>query len=169
MNTGRMSRVYLVSFFSLTFFTMPALALETSDPNKNPSSADAIYRKSLEVTQPKTDPLAQYEKAMLPIYNLAIQESTAALAKNPKDAKAYARRAEAYAAKKDFKSALPDYEKALQLDPSQSLMYGKRAIAYFMMKDYDKSWVDVHKAQELKIDLPPAFLTALKSSSKREK
>jgi Flp pilus assembly protein TadD len=48
----------------------------------------------------------------------AIEDCTAALCIDPKDADAYNNRGVAYAMKKDYRRARADYEKALQIDPN---------------------------------------------------
>lgn len=140
-----------------------------TDPNKNLSAPDKAYRQVQTVTAPPINPLKQYEDAMRPIYDLTIQETTAAIKKNPNDASLYAKRAAAHAAKKDFQKALPDYDASLKLDPAQDALYGKRAIANFMTQNYDKSWNDVHEAQKRGVELPAPFLDALKATTKRQK
>lgn len=91
------------------------------------------------------------------------------IAKNPKDAKSYARRGKAYSANKDYDKALSDFNKAIEYDPKLAEAYTGRAVCYLMKKDYDNCWSDVHKAESMGENFWPAFMDSLKKNSKREK
>lgn len=59
-----------------------------------------------------------------------IKDATAAISKNPKDAMAYAKRAAAKEVLSDYKGAVDDYDKAINLSPTTADYYFKRALVY---------------------------------------
>ena len=63
--------------------------------------------------------------------------------------KAYARRALAYSLKQDYDNALPDYERAIELDPYDAMPRNNRAWVFWRMARYDEGMADVETAIEL--------------------
>lgn len=58
-------------------------------------------------------------------------------------------RGNALRAKKDFKGAITDYNRALEIDKRIHIAYGERAKAYYALSDYDQALEDASKALEL--------------------
>ena len=50
---------------------------------------------------------------------------------------------------KDYKNALADFDRSLQIDPKPWHRYKRRALAHFYLRHYDKALADVAKAIEL--------------------
>ncbi len=116
-----------------------------------------------------TDPLATLRQVEKINNDQAIKFFGEKIAKNPKDALSYARRGKAYSGNKDYEHALPDYDKAIELDPKLTDAYVGRAVIRLVNKEYDKCWEDVHKAESLGGQFWPSFMEALKEGSKRDK
>ena len=119
-----------------------------------------------------TDPLAtihELEKVQKTNNELSVKHFTGEIAKNPKNAMAYAQRGKAYSGLKDYDKALADENMAISLDPKLAESYIRRAVIYLVKKDYDACWTDVHTAESLGGKFWPSFYDALKAGSKREK
>ncbi len=126
----------------------------------------------------------------------AILDYSKAIEKNPNDASFYANRALAYAYKvvsertskidqnspmayinlggtnidkADFKNALSDCSKAIEINPNSADAYINRLRVYIFMQEYDKAWEDAHKAEAMGAKIIPQILEDLKQASGREK
>jgi hypothetical protein len=73
---------------------------------------------------------------------------TAAIRRNPSDARLYARRGVARALNKDYPAALKDYQEAIHLKPSEAVYYGDRGCFYMAIGDFDRAIADF--AEEIK-------------------
>ena len=78
-----------------------------------------------------------------------IADYTKAIELDPKSAKAYAVRGDAYKRLKQFYKAIADYTKAIELDPKDAKAYNNRGIAYRELKKFDKAITDFTKAIDL--------------------
>lgn len=58
---------------------------------------------------------------------------------NPKDAKAYYSRGDAYTDKGDYDKAIKDYDKAIELNPEDAEAYLNRGVAYEKKGNYDQA------------------------------
>ena len=65
---------------------------------------------------------------------------------------AYDRRGEAYAHRADYKKAISDYSKVIELSPSNALAWTVRGTAYDNSGEYDLALADLN--QGIKLDLP---------------
>ena len=68
---------------------------------------------------------------------------------DPKDARAYDRRGQAYGNKGDWDKAIADYSEAIQRDPKDAQVYGYRGLAYGYKGDWDKAIADYSEAIRL--------------------
>lgn len=80
--------------------------------------------------------------------NHAVSDITSAITGSPNDVASYIQRAECYAGLKDFKAALNDLEKALQLDAGADV-YNCRSNIYMAQKRYEEALADQTKEVEL--------------------
>jgi tetratricopeptide (TPR) repeat protein len=78
----------------------------------------------------------------------AVEYFTAAIRRNPGDARLYARRGVARALNQDFPAALKDYHEAIRLKPSEAVYYGDRGCFYMAVGDFDRAIADF--AEEIK-------------------
>jgi tetratricopeptide (TPR) repeat protein len=78
----------------------------------------------------------------------AVEYFTAAIRRNPGDARLYARRGVARALNQDFPEALKDYHEAIRLKPSEAVYYGDRGCFYMAIGDFDRAIADF--AEEIK-------------------
>ena len=160
MPTSRTKTVF--SIFLLVFFLFSSGALSLAeDRTRDPNAS---------IPKPPGDrALLDLQRVQKLNNELAVKHFTEVIQKTPKDASAYQKRGKAYSALKDYKSAMQDYNKALEIDPNLADAYVGRAVIRYMQNDYDGSWQDVHKAESLGGKFWPSFMEALKTSSKRDK
>lgn len=168
---SRRSMMTVSVFTCLLTFPGPLAAAENAADRARERAleADRAYRKSLEIHRPPRDPMAQYEQAMRVVHDMNIQQATAAIQKDSSDAAAYARRADAYYAKRENAAALKDYNQSLELDPKQGKLYAKRATLHYLLQDYDKSWEDVQKAESMGESIYADFRKALEEARTKPK
>lgn len=81
--------------------------------------------------------------------SLAIEQFTLAIKKKSSYLEAYEYRGNLKSMLFDFKGAIKDYTKIIQLDPKNRFAYEKRAFAYNLSKNYNKALKDYNKAIEL--------------------
>lgn len=70
---------------------------------------------------------------------------------------AFGNRGNGYQAKRDFRNAVADYDRAIQLNPNNSIMFSNRGIAYGSEGEVDHAIADFSEA----IRLNPSFAEAL--------
>jgi uncharacterized protein YecT (DUF1311 family) len=70
---------------------------------------------------------------------------------------AFGNRGNSYQATRDFRSAVADYDRAIQLNPNDSIMFGNRGIAYGSEGEIERAIADFSEA----IRLNPNFAEAL--------
>jgi tetratricopeptide (TPR) repeat protein len=78
----------------------------------------------------------------------AVDYFTAAIRRNPSDARLFARRGVARALNQDFQGALKDSSEAIRLKPAEAVYYGDRGCFYMAMGDFDRAIADF--GQEIK-------------------
>ncbi len=169
----RLVFVYVIS----CIFIPNIFAETTTSVNKKTESYNRAleqYNKAQSLNKmvqgdPALRAIKEHERIQALNNEASIIHYTSVLAKNPKDAKSYAKRGKAYSATRKYDKAQTDFSKALELDPKQAEAYTGRAVCYLMMKDYDNCWKDVHKAESMGEKFWPAFMDSLKKESKREK
>ena len=89
-------------------------------------------------------------------YDQAIDDYSASIALNPKNADVYNNRGNAYHAKRDYDRAIGDFDQAIAIDPAHALAYNNRAIAYGTKGEFDRAIEDYSQA----IALNPAYAGA---------
>jgi len=90
-------------------------------------------------------------------YDKAIADYTKAIELNPRDAKAYNNRGNAYGNKGQYDQAIADYTKAIELNPRDATTYYNRGMSYGKDKgQHDQAIADYTKA----IELNPRFAAA---------
>ncbi|MDA2911310.1 tetratricopeptide repeat protein [Nitrospiraceae bacterium AH_259_D15_M11_P09] len=97
-------------------------------------------------------PRSESELAVLNAKDPNIRKATEAIQNNPKDAEAYWRRGMAYEHTRDYKRAIQDYSKALELKSTYIQAYNFRASAYRYQDEYDLAIQDYHQVLELDPD-----------------
>jgi tetratricopeptide (TPR) repeat protein len=75
-----------------------------------------------------------------------IAEYDRAIALNPKSAKAYFNRGNAYAAKKEYDRAIADYTDAIRLNPKSAITYKNRGLVYQAKGELDRAKADLDHA-----------------------
>ncbi|HTU25227.1 MAG TPA: tetratricopeptide repeat protein [Pirellulales bacterium] len=84
---------------------------------------------------------------VMPAQN-AVDYFTAAIRRNPSDARLYSRRGVARALNKNIQGALADYQEAIRLKPAEAVYYGDRGCFYMAAGDFDRAIADF--AEEIK-------------------
>jgi len=79
-----------------------------------------------------------------------------AIVQSPENAAIYVLRGEAYSGKRDFKKAIADFTKAIEIEPENCEGYHRRAAAYRELGDVENMIADQRKAREL----DPTYKTA---------
>jgi tetratricopeptide (TPR) repeat protein len=79
----------------------------------------------------------------------AVADYTEAIRLDPKNARAYDGRGDAYFGKTDWNAAIADYTEAIRLDPKSILPYHNRGRAYLSKGDYDAAVADCTEAIRL--------------------
>jgi tetratricopeptide (TPR) repeat protein len=110
--------------------------------------AMADFEKAQQIESPQT-PAAQPE-------NTQIASLTAAIERNPRDAKAWFERANAFAKAADYDHAVADYDRALSIDPKYAGAYYNRAVVYQASGAIDRAIADY----DLAIVFDPKFAAA---------
>jgi len=82
-------------------------------------------------------------------YQHQVKNATRAIEKNPKDARAYARRGFAWYYIEKYELAIKDLDKAVELNPNYEYAYVIRGMVYNMIEDYEQAMKDFSKAIEL--------------------
>ena len=90
----------------------------------------------------------------------AVTACTAAIRKNPKDAKLYVQRGVAWSQTGDYDYAIGDFSKAIRLDPGNALAYYDLGIAREKKGELQESLVDFKRYAELR-PLDPDARTAI--------
>ena len=78
----------------------------------------------------------------------SVEYFTAAIRRNPDDARLFARRGVARALNHEYAAALKDYHEAIRLKPSEAVYYGDRGCFYMVIGDFDRAIADF--AEEIK-------------------
>jgi tetratricopeptide (TPR) repeat protein len=81
---------------------------------------------------------------------MEIKEYTKAIEANPRDAKAYFLRGQAYSEKGQYDQAIADFTRALEINPTDTEAYLNRGHAYIDKKQYDRAISDYGKILEIK-------------------
>jgi tetratricopeptide (TPR) repeat protein len=93
--------------------------------------------------------------------NLAVQlkpDNAPALSIDPKDRTAYRQRGNIYSQKMDYKNALADFDKAIDLDPDHdATVYNDRGQARYNLRNFDGAIADFRKATEIDPGYAEAF------------
>lgn len=90
---------------------------------------------------------------------LAIQDFNKVISIDDKNSMAYAYRSAVYVDLKDFKSAIEDCKKALEINPDNELAYIRMGDSYFMMEE--PNYIEAMKAYNYAINLNAKNKTAL--------
>ncbi len=88
-----------------------------------------------------------------------LPEFNAAVAKDPKNAKALTGLGNAYSEMGEYTRALAEYTKAIESDPQSPTAYNGRCDVYATQREFDKAITDCDKAIELKPKYAFAFIT----------
>ncbi len=81
--------------------------------------------------------------------DLAIQDDSAVIADNPREALAYNNRGFAYQRKGDIDHALADYDRAIQITPELSMAWFNRGEAHRMKEDYRQAIQDFSRVIQM--------------------
>jgi len=85
-----------------------------------------------------------------------IEYNTSLIRSEPRNASAYIDRGIAYAKKGEFNKAVPDFNKAIEIDPNSAPAYNNRGLAYRRKDDLKKALSDYAKA----IQIDPRYAEA---------
>ena len=94
----------------------------------------------------------------LPRSTQLISESRLELAQaNLKDAEKYWNSGNEYLLRDDYKGAIADFTKAIEINPEFTQAYLNRGVAYAFLQDYQAAIADYTKAIEINPKLAPAY------------
>jgi tetratricopeptide (TPR) repeat protein len=79
-----------------------------------------------------------------------IEDATREIEKDPKDAKAFSKRAYAYVKLEKYEQAIADYDKVIELNPQKAVAYNNRGYTYNTLEKYEQAIADYNKAIELR-------------------
>ena len=85
-----------------------------------------------------------------------INRHTLQIKLHPKDPDAYISRGKNFTYKKQYRLAIDDFSKAIELDPGRAVVYNNRAVCYGSINDRDNALRDYDRS--LKIELDPVIL-----------
>lgn len=107
-----------------------------------------------------------------------VVETTRSIQLNPRDFSAYYKRGLAFAKLEGIKKAIPDFDKAIEINPSDPVFYVARGNAYrdsvwghgkYIEKEVNQAIGDYNKALEMNANLSPAYANRGKAYQKLEK
>ena len=82
----------------------------------------------------------------------AVEDFTAALRLDPKDALTYRNRGDAYKTRSEWEKAIADYVQVLRLEPQDGNALRERGACYYMLEQYDQSLDDLGQALRIAPD-----------------
>jgi tetratricopeptide (TPR) repeat protein len=174
----------------LTWFLILFVVSACAEAQRSGSDAEAYFRRGVAYGKMERyeEAIADFSKALelSPAYSAAyynrgtchgragrydeaIADFSKALDLDPKDADAYYNRGISYEKKGDHDQAVADFTKTLEVMPGHAGAYLNRAAVYLAKEDYEKAWDDVQRLRDLRHEVPPDFLKALREASGREK
>jgi tetratricopeptide (TPR) repeat protein len=89
--------------------------------------------------------------------NMAIEDYTEAIRREPNGAEYYFKRAYAYSELKDYGRAIADYTKLIQLDPNNAMAYSHRCNSHFVLNNFDQAISDCAEAIRLEPNSSEAY------------
>jgi lipoprotein NlpI len=84
-----------------------------------------------------------------------LQAADAAIAANPRDAKAYRARAAIFSATEDHQQAISDYDRVLELEPDSAEAFDQRGSQHFMLGHISQSIADFDRSIQLRPEQEP--------------
>jgi Tfp pilus assembly protein PilF/uncharacterized membrane protein len=131
---------------------------------KDFAGAMADYTKALEL-RPNTALLhvnraSVYFSMPQPDHDAALKDLDEAIRLDPSHAEAYNRRANVFAARREFAKAIGDYDKAITLEPKNAVFYANRGKAYLQSGMVDLGNKDLASAKRLGGSANPAGTAA---------
>lgn len=135
-----------------------AVSYYSKSINRNPAYAPAWLRRGDTFKEMKDLPAA-------------LEDYTALLALETKEAAYYNRRGLVYEEMKDFENAVADYNKAIEINPKWSIPYNNRGYAYLNLKKWNEARQDLENAIKLDESAPTPYvnLAGVYWLSKRDK
>lgn len=130
-------RVDLEPMFVLTYYEKvdPVKKLVYYDKMVEAYNARLVLERKLRITNEE----AALTEDQVAVHFTSIDNFSARIAKNPKDADAYFGRALDFMLVQDFAEALKDYTKVIELDPDFAMAYFNRAVVRYKQLDYNMS------------------------------
>lgn len=130
-------RVDLEPMFVLTYYEKvdPVKKLVYYDKMVEAYNARLVLERKLRITNEE----AALTEDQVAVHFASIDNFSARIAKNPKDADAYFGRALDFMLVQDFAEALKDYTKVIELDPDFAMAYFNRAVVRYKQLDYNMS------------------------------
>jgi len=154
-------RVYVASSQHKLYFTYnggPVFAL--NGPTKGPAAAAAAKPTTESDTAPIDTAKSSAESSPEPAPVKANGSPPSDNAEtSPANAAELARRAAAFAARRDFEHALQDFNRACELAPGEASYYYQRAIVEFALRQPEPASNDMDRALTLKPDYVEALVT----------
>jgi tetratricopeptide (TPR) repeat protein/predicted aspartyl protease len=154
-------RVYVANSQHKLYFTYnggPVFAL--NGPRKGPAAAAAAKPATEGDTAPTDTAKSSAESSPEPASAKAnVGPPSDDAEASPANAADLARRAAAFAARRDFEHALQDFNRACELAPGEASYYYQRAIVEFALRQPEPASNDVDRALTLKADYVEALVT----------
>lgn len=121
-----------------------AVLVDPKSPQKRPNSADALLEHDRRIAKANSDCVTTKD------LDLMIRSCTDVIAAGRADASIYHRRGFAYNEKLDYGRAIPDHDKAIELDPNNWSAYMNRGNAMHRhLKDYQRAIADYNRAIQI--------------------
>ena len=94
----------------------------------------------------------------------AIADYSAAIRINENYGEAYMNRGNIYFSRNQFDAAIADYNVVLRITPDDGTARLNRSFAFFRSNRYREALDDALKARELKMDVPPQYISDLQKA-----
>src|SRR5262245_60874321 len=146
----------LIAAFAL-IVQLPVLAQEVTETPEPPPNCPAFADQSAEIRTSYYMGEGIAYVASSQLSNAEFSFTCVIRVTNPNYVPAYMERASVYAQERDYKRAIEDYSKAIELNSSQIEAYNNRGVIYTVTGEYDKAIADFDHVLQLDQDYIPGY------------
>jgi tetratricopeptide (TPR) repeat protein len=157
MPRHKTSVLMLIAAFALIVHMTPALAQDATETPEPPPNCPAFADQSADIRTSyyMGEGIAYVSSSQLS--NAEFSFTCVIRVTNPSYVAAYMERASVYAQERDYKRAVDDYSKAVELNPNQLEAYNNRGVIYTVTQEYDKAIADFDHVLQVNADYIPGY------------